>query len=116
MMPAIPLSGITRPPAPLEDAEDGFLQVELPSFGLSEHRTEITVQTVSKQTLLGKWWWPISHAMGVYVTRGMFAVSVPFKRHMHKHGHDILCSGAEVSRPYPACISATSNHTTRKKG
>jgi hypothetical protein len=33
-----------------------------------------------------------------------------------KHGHDILCSGAEVSRPYPACISATSNHTTRKKG
>ena len=34
-------------------------------------------------TLLGKSRRPISHAMGVYVTREMFAVSVPFKRHMH---------------------------------
>ena len=39
-----------------------------------------------------------------------------FQEGVGKHGHDILCSGAEVSRPYPACISATSNHTTRKKG
>jgi hypothetical protein len=84
-MPLALRSNITLSPAPLEDAEDGFLQVELPSFGLSEHRTEITVQTVSKQTLLGKWWWPISHAMGVYVTRGMFAVFVPFKRRMQDH-------------------------------
>jgi hypothetical protein len=37
MMPAVPLSGITRPPAPLEEAEDGFVQVGLPSFGLPEH-------------------------------------------------------------------------------
>jgi FAD/FMN-containing dehydrogenase len=40
-------------------------------------------QTWPRPTLLGKSRWPISHAMGVYVTRGMFAVSVPFKRHMH---------------------------------
>jgi hypothetical protein len=44
MMPAVPLSGITRPPAPLEDVKDGFMQVELPSFGLLEHRAEITVR------------------------------------------------------------------------
>jgi hypothetical protein len=29
-----------------------------------------------------------------------------------KHGHDILCSGAEVSRPYPGHLRAASNHAT----
>jgi hypothetical protein len=27
-----------------------------------------------------------------------------------KHGHDILCSGAEVNRPYLGYLSAVSNH------
>jgi hypothetical protein len=45
---------ITPSPAPLEDAEDRFVQVELLSFGLSEHQAKITVQTASKQTLLVK--------------------------------------------------------------
>jgi hypothetical protein len=37
-------SAITLSPAPLEDAEDGFVQVELPSFGLPEHRAEVPVR------------------------------------------------------------------------
>jgi hypothetical protein len=49
-------SSITLSPTPLADAEDGFVQVEFLSFGLSEHRAEITVQTASKQTLLVKSW------------------------------------------------------------
>jgi hypothetical protein len=43
-------------PAPLEDAEDRSVQVELLSFGLSEHQAEITVQAASKQTPLVKSW------------------------------------------------------------
>jgi hypothetical protein len=38
-------------PAPLEDAEDGFVQVEFPSFGLPEHRAEVPVR-LAHQTAL----------------------------------------------------------------
>ena len=32
----------------------------------------------------------------------------------HKHGHDIPYAGAELSRPYPTCMSAMSHHATRR--
>jgi hypothetical protein len=43
-MQVILRSDITLSPGPLEDAEDGFVQVGLPSFGLPEHRAEIPVR------------------------------------------------------------------------
>ncbi len=39
-----------------------------------------------------------------------FAFSLSAEIERGKHGHDILCSGAEVSRPYPGHLSAVSNH------
>jgi hypothetical protein len=44
-------SAITLSPAPLEDAEDGFVQVELPSFGLPEHRAEVPVRLAHRTVL-----------------------------------------------------------------
>jgi hypothetical protein len=44
-------SAITLSPAPLEDAEDGFVQVELPSFGHPEHRAEVPVRLAHRTVL-----------------------------------------------------------------
>jgi hypothetical protein len=74
----------------------------------------------SRPTLLGQSPWPISHATGVRIMRGMSAVSCTFKQHrqgrfsahfrINQQSHGFLDAGAELTRLYPVCISSTSNH------
>jgi hypothetical protein len=48
-MPVAPRSDITLSAAPLGDAEDRLVQMELPAFGLPEHRAEGHCQLVARQ-------------------------------------------------------------------
>ena len=50
-MSAAQRSDITLSPGPLEDAEDGFVQVEFPAFGLPEHRAELPVRLAHRGIL-----------------------------------------------------------------
>jgi hypothetical protein len=50
-MPAPLRSDITLSPVSLENAEDGFVQVELASFSLLEHRAEISVRLTHRVVL-----------------------------------------------------------------
>ena len=36
------------------------------------------------------------------------------RRGRTKHGHDLLYAGAELRRPYPGCISTTSDHAIQR--
>jgi hypothetical protein len=61
------------------------------------------MQTASQQTLLGNSWWPNFNAMGLRMTRGVFAVSLTLKRRRQDRCSARFCI-TQQSRVVAMCV------------